>query len=195
MFDCYPYFLKAVCYAFFPRCNATSDSFIVSCKDTWEQLTEACLPKSESSTSIDNLLGPLLGNNGDNTINFNLPSFYFSSNSFDYEYLPLRGDSPCYYEDVICESPPNVTGADIEGLNENGSYIGGSEVNYTCIDHSKHTVGKSTVRCLYSGIWSDPPVCRDRESSSNLLKILLPTFIFIWCLSVVVIIIHICNVH
>ena len=88
VFDCYPYFLKAVCYAFFPRCNATSDSFIVPCKDTWEQLTEACLPESESSTSIDNLLGSLLANNGDNTINFNLPSFYFSSNSFDYEYLP-----------------------------------------------------------------------------------------------------------
>ena len=52
-------------------------------------------------------------------------------------------------------------------------------------------VGNSTVRCLYSGIWSDPPVCKDKESSNNLLKILLPTFILIWCLLVVVIIIYV----
>ena len=192
VFNCYPYFLKVACYTFFPRCNATSNSFIVPCRDTWEQLSEACFPEPQSANSIDKLLGSLFPAHGDDNFVFHLASVYFSSIYFDYEYLPLRGHSPCYYEDVTCESPPNVTRAEIEGLNENGSYIGGSEVNYTCTDQSKHIVGNSTVRCLYGGIWSDPPVCKDRQSSNNVLKILLPTLVAVTlCLLVVVIVVYV----
>ena len=42
VFNCYPYFLKAMCYVFFPRCNAKSNSFNVSCMEAWRELSEAC---------------------------------------------------------------------------------------------------------------------------------------------------------
>ena len=73
----------------------------------------------------------------------------------------------------------------------NDTYFGGSTVEYFCIDHSKKIVGNNAVKCLYSGKWSATPVCRDRDSKNNLLKILLPTFILTWCLIVVVIIVYI----
>ena len=88
--------------------------------------------------------------------------------------------------------PPNVTGAEIvKGLHENGSYVGGSEVTYSCTDDSEDIYWNSTVRCLYSGKWLKPPVCRDRPSSNNLLKILLPTLILLaLCFLAVVTVVH-----
>ena len=76
-------------------------------------------------------------------------------------------------------------------MNENGTYYGGSTVKYSCTDHSKEIVGHNTVICLFSGIWSNPPVCRDRDSNTNLLEILLPTCILIYCLVIVFIIVYI----
>ena len=186
-FDCYPYLMKAACYLFFPKCIGTNESFIVPCNETWKELTEACFTELESASNTKNLLTSLLSSNGHFV---NLPSLYFSNATFDYTYLPpLEESTPCYYEKVKCESPPNVTGTIIEGLND--TYYGGSTVEYFCIDHSKEIVGNSTVKCLYNGTWSATPVCRDRDSKNNLLKILLPTFILSWCLIVVVIIVYI----
>ena len=167
VFDCYPFFLKAACYIFFPRCNETSNSLTVPCKESWKQLGEACL---ESSNDLDNVVVTLLSLKAKETVA-----------AYDYEYLPSRfGSIQCYYEDVICGSPPNVTGAKIvKGFHKNESYVGGSEVTYSCTDDSKETYWNSTVRCLYSGNWSKPPVCRDRPSSNTLLQILLPTLILI----------------
>ena len=189
IFTCYPYFLKAVCYLFFPRCNSTAKSFIVPCRETWEELREACFSEPQSTSLLENLLPNILSPTP------NLPLYYFSTKTFDYKYLPsrLQDNIQCYYEEVICKSPPNVTGAVIvKGLHQNGSYIGGSEVEYSCIDHSKQIVGNNTVRCLYNTSWSDPPVCRDKHSNNNLLKILLPTlFLLIWCIIIAVIIVYI----
>ena len=110
--------------------------------------------------------------------------------TYDYEYLPLRfGPVQCYYEEVICQSPSNVTEATIvEGFHKNGSYAGGSEVEYSCSDDSRETIGNNTVRCLYSGKWSTPPVC-DENKIKNVLKILFPTFILVVLCAVVVVII------
>ena len=192
VFNCYPYFLKAICYVFFPRCNATFNSFNVSCMEAWKELSEACFTQPQSTSILGNLLPSLLSTYKHKPIKnttFNLPSFYFSNTTFDYKYLPLKSSNQCYYERVICKSPPNVTGTEIAGLHANGTYFGNDTVTYYCIDDSKEIYGNSTVRCLYSGMWSDSPACRDRQSNNNLLKILLPTFILLCCLIVVVIIV------
>ena len=140
VFDCYPYFLEAACYLFFPRCNTTSNSLTVPCRESWKQLGEACL---ESSNDLDNVVVTLFSLKAKETVA-----------AYDSEYLPSRfGPVNCYYEDVFCGSAPNVTGAEI--------------------------YWNSTVRCLYSGKWPKPPVCRDTPSSNNLLKILPPTLILL----------------
>ena len=182
LFNCYPYFLEASCYLFFPRCNEKSNIFILPCRQVWEQLGEACLDELES---LDNII--------------DLTTFLLSKakeilNAFDYEYLPSRfGSIQCWYEEVICQPPLNVTGAVIvKGLHKNGIYVGGSVVKYSCIDHSKQIVGNNTVRCLYNTSWSDPPICREKQSNNNLLKILLPTlFLLTWSVIVVVFIVYI----
>ena len=190
VYNCYPYFMKAMCYVFFPRCNATSNSFIVSYKEVWKDLSEACFAGPQSASIVSNLLPSLFSTNKHIAVGYNLPSFYISSTTFDYTYLPSK-PIQCYYEKVICESPPNITGAKIEMLHANGTYFGGDTVIYSCTDDSKEIYVNSTVRCLYSGMWSNPPVCRNRDSNTNLLKILLPTFILLWCLILVVIIVYI----
>ena len=173
IFDCYQHFVQTVCYLFLPRCNATSNNFIVPCRETYEELREECLGGVQFSSIPENVLSAILS-------------------TYDYEYLPSRfGPIQCYYEEVICKSPPNVTGAEIvEGLNENGTYVGGSEVQFLCTDDSKEIIGNSTVRCLYSGRWSAAPTCDDRQFN-NLLKILLPTFILV-VLSPIVVVVAVC---
>ena len=193
-YDCYPYFLKTMCYVFFPRCNATSNSSIVSCLEALKELNEACFARPQSVSILGNLLPSLLSTNKHKTIEsiiYNLPSLFFSNTTFDYKYLPHASSNQCYYERVICKSPPIVIGAKIERLHDNGTYFGGDTVTYSCTDNSKEIYGNSTVRCLYSGIWSNPPVCRNRDSNTNLLKILLTTFILFCCLIIVVIIVYI----
>ena len=129
--------------------------------ETYEELREECLGGMQFSSIPESVLSALLS-------------------TYDYEYLPSRfGSIQCYYEEVKCQPPPNVTDAEIiAGLNENGTYVGGSEVQFLCTDDSKQIVGNNTVRCLYSGKWSASPICKDKELN-NLLKILLPTFIFV----------------
>ena len=181
-YDCYPYFLKTMCYVFFPRFNATSNSFIVPCMEAWKELSEACFGGPQSASMLGNLLPSHLSTNKHKPIKsiiYNLPSYFFSNTTFDYKYLPPSSSNLCYYERVICKYPTDVTGAKIERLHDNGTYFGGDPVTYSCIDDSKEMYGNSTVRCLYSGKWSDPPVCRNRDTNTNLLKIVLPTFILL----------------
>ena len=169
---------RVIC--FFPRCNPTFNSFIFPCRESWKQLGEACL---ESSNDRDNVSVAVLSFKAKETVA-----------AYDYEYLPSRfGPIQCYDDDVVCESPPNVTGAEIvKGLHKNGSYIGGSEVEYCCTGDSKEIIGNNVVRCLYSGKWSDRPVFKDRQSSNNLPKIFLPTLISVaLSLLVVVIVVYI----
>ena len=93
VFDCYPYFLEAACYLFFPRCNTTSNSLTVPCRESWKQLGEACL---ETSNDLDNVVVALLSLKAKETVA-----------AYDSEYLPSRfGPINCYYEDVFCGSPP-----------------------------------------------------------------------------------------
>ena len=172
-FDCYQHFEETACYLFLPRCNATSNSFIVPCRETYEELREECLGGIQFSSIPENVLSAFLS-------------------TYNYEYLPSRyGPIQCYYEEVMCESPPNVTDAEIVvGLNENGTYVGGSEVQFLCTDDSKEIIGNNTVRCLYSGKWSAAPTCDDKQLN-NLLKILLPTFILV-VLSPIIVAVVVC---
>ena len=89
---------RVIC--FFPRCNPTFNSFIFPCRESWKQLGEACL---ESSNDRDNVSVAVLSFKAKETVA-----------AYDYEYLPSRfGPIQCYYENVVCESPPNVTGTEI----------------------------------------------------------------------------------
>ena len=182
LLNCHPSCLKTSCYLFFPRCNATSTtgSFIVPCREEWEEMIEACLESLKLSL---NTLAVLLSAKTKEI----LPQY-------DYEYLPSRHIYKCYYEEINCKSPPNVTGANIvKGLEKNGSYVACSDyVVYSCTDNSKEIVGNSTVICLYNGSWSDPPVCKNKQSRTDLMIILLPTgFLLTWCIIVVVLVIYI----
>ena len=173
--DCYQHFDEFACYLFFPRCNATFNSFIVPCRETYEELTEECLGGLRSTEVPNNIMVGL-------------------HSTYDYEYLPSRFEPfQCYYEEVRCKSPPNVTDAEIvKGKNESGNYAGGSMVEYSCIDDSKEIVGNSTVRCLYNGRWSTTPVCKNRQSKNNILKILLSIlFLVILCPIFVIIVVFI----
>ena len=57
--DCYQYFDKTKCYLFFPRCNATSNSFIVPCRESYEELREECLGGIKSFNVKENILTTL----------------------------------------------------------------------------------------------------------------------------------------
>ena len=106
-FDCYPYFLKAVCYLFFPKCIGSNKSFIVPCNETFEELSEACLSGQQFATNPENVLSDLLSSKRQTPVIFNLLSLYLSNTTFDFKYLPpVNGSIPCYYEKVKCESPP-----------------------------------------------------------------------------------------
>ena len=84
----------------------------------------------------------------------------------------------------------------VQRLHKNGRYVGGSDVEYSCIDDSKEIIGNNTVRCLYSGKWFNPPVFKDRQSSNNLLKIPLPSLISVdLSLLVVVIVVYVHRRH
>ena len=160
-------------YLFFPRCNATSHNFVVPCRETYEELREECLAGIKSFNIKGNLLTAL-------------------QLTYNYEYLPSRFESiQCYYEEVICESPPNVTDAVIVvGLYENEAYTGGTHVRYSCTDDSKEIVGNSTVKCMYNAKWSDPPLCVPKSKSHSVgLVILLLVFLLITVLIILIIVI------
>ncbi len=86
-------------------------------------------------------------------------------------YLPsLNGNIPCFYKPVVCGPPPNVTNATVS--HKGDKFPATSKVKYSCVSDLLTMKGNSTVRCLYSGKWSSPPVC-SLDSSSNTVAILV----------------------
>ena len=86
---------------------------------------------------------------------------------------------PCFYEQVTCGTPPNVTNTfiqenDHEDANDKHTYNVNDKVEYTCEDASFDMKGNNTATCKYNGQWSGAPQCiLKSESSKRISKIIL----------------------
>ena len=162
---------QLACYLFFPKCGSESGSVIVPCQEAAREMEEGCVKNMEfagvSSTMMESL-----------------------RTEFDSTYLPSRfGGIDCFYEPVLCEDNlPNVTGARIvKGVKDNGSYVGGHVVEYACAEDLE-LIGNSSVRCLYSGQWSEPPRC-----VPNILLMVLPPVALLASVVALVVVIRRCR--
>ena len=147
--SCYQHFVEASCYLFFPRCNSTSNSIIVPCRETAKEFLIGCF---DSFTHGQ-----------------------YNTFDVDVEYLPSKdGSTDCFYRPVFCQDPPKKIDLVVEDeFSETRTYSGGTAIKYACADKSMKISGNDYVTCSYSGEWSNPPVCVPKPP---LLKILLPIF-------------------
>ena len=76
------------------------------------------------------------------------------------DYLPSYGTIPCFYKNVTCGPVPNITKGFIQ--NKISTYTSQSKVKYVCHDETYKIEGDSSIRCLYSGLWTKPPKCVPR---------------------------------
>ena len=153
--NCYPHLEEYLCNLYLPQCDTESKSFVVPCRQIFEEMELGCVMVPE----FFDIFRATPNNTG----------------TFDNDYLPSRyGNIPCWYKPITCEAPLNTTDTVITGgLNESGIYYGGSELQYSCADESLGISGSSTVMCLHNGLWSDSPVCA-KQDPGILLLILLP---------------------
>ena len=127
---CYPHIYKLTCYLFFPQCIASTNDLVVPCRETYEEFRQECFDGISGATDIPvNLLSGIVAN-------------------FDNEYLPSKfGDIPCYYEEVTCGPPPNVSRAQVTMATEfdNKTFVGGSIVEYSCINGDSWEISGTVI--------------------------------------------------
>ena len=172
-FDCYQHFVETSCYIFFPRCNSTSNSIIIPCREAIEELLKGCF---DSFTQA--LHNPF---------------------DFDVDYLPAKdGPIVCSYVPVVCAPPQhtNTSNVFIKNRNNTGIFLGGTVVQYACLDELKFKrFGPKTRTCLASGRWSGvAPRCKTYNYNSGssvtafLSVVLLIIFIIVFVIVLTVIV-------
>ncbi len=93
------------------------------------------------------------------------------------EFLPSQAnnDTPCYYMQTECKSLPQIENAHPinQSLEGNLTFPARTTIVYLC-NIEKHSLqGNKEVSCLYSGEWSDPPVCKAELSLMSPMFFLL----------------------
>ena len=165
--SCYQHTEEIVCYVVFPKCDPHTQQVIHPCREMCSTLKKACLQK---------WLSMLIKTNS------NLKGWFSDvPKAVNCDYLPSLHDSvPCFYKPVICVPPTHVT-KDMRILNDTQKevYQLHDVIQYACVNESLQITGSDSIKCLYSGEWSNsPPKCESVEqvenSGMNPLYIVLP---------------------
>ncbi len=167
--DCHQHSDEFICHILFPKCDKSLRQVIPVCKEFCLEVTEACwstLAKISSKT-IAKLGGEPLARK------FQEPT---RADLMDCGYLPsLYGKIPCFYKSVECKAPPAVPNARPVHHNQStDAFSVNSTATYYCASEGYRMEGNSTVTCLHSGEWSEPPHCKPLTQSPVL--IVLPVF-------------------
>ena len=170
---CYKHASEILCHGFYPRCDSVKEQIIHPCKETCDEFFEAC---------TENILSGY-----EQLMSFNGSQFGGGwrfdklSESLNCTYLPSLNDPfDCVYKPVTCEHPPGVDNARIINyIKYNGTYVAKSQIQYECVGETFQMEGNSIVTCLYSGKWNKIPKCLRKESTINLLIIVLPVLIIL----------------
>ena len=186
---CYKYLEEILCYTFHPKCE--TNEFIVPCRESCFELIEGCyedvlfLLRNITVTQVD-------------VKDLGINMMEHSNNMrqvIGCDYLPLANDSvPCQYKPVTCGTPPNVKNGAMQGfINATTDYPLHSEVDYLCKTESFRIEGNSTIKCMYSGQWSEPPRCLKQPESVSTLIIVLPVLIMPFIIYLAIIIFYKCK--
>ncbi len=169
----YKYFDEILCHFFVPECSVKEDIVIHPCQEMCYDFVVAFWKILKQSIPKLVKLFP--------SVVKKLQQIYEYDDALDCSYLPSQNDSvPCYYQPVICGPPPNVANAKVK---YGEKLVVNSTAEYSCVDDHA-MVGNSTVTCLYSGHWSEPPICRDVSVSNSpvavvIIILLLPLSLFV----------------
>ena len=96
---------------------------------------------------------------------------------FNCDYLPSVHDNiSFFYKPVTCDAPPDVTnGVIILNPTHRNVYDLHDLTQYGCIQESFQIIGNSSITCLHSGEWSNPPPrCRRHNHRLHPLVVVLP---------------------
>ena len=177
---CYKYLPELICLIGMPKCESKGKHVVHPCKETCYEFSKGCL---EDSFFRDRIMSSFK--------NSYFHNFYEVIESlselrykdiFNCDYLPsVNGFMPCFYEQVTCGTPPNVTNTfiqenedDLEDANDKHTYNVNDKVEYTCEDASFDMKGNNTVTFKYNGQWSEAPHCiLKSESTNRISKIIL----------------------
>ena len=159
---------------YLPKCDPVTQQVIHPCREMCKDVIEGCWQK----------LWALLARMSSEFRYTNHFLFFASIEKLNFincDYLPsLHGSVPCFYKNVTCDSPPDVTnGTRIINATEKNVYELYDVVQYACLNETFTMKGKSAITCLYSGEWSHPPpTCIPQGINFlNALHIVLPVLI------------------
>ena len=179
-FSCYKHLHEIMCYILSPRCHPQTKQMVPPCREACSDLVQGCFVRV-------NLFMPQI-----NFTDMKMPPFDLVANC---SYLPpANGSLPCFYKPVTCPAPPNVqNGFRVNYSDTNTSYPLDSVQEYVCQDEYKIR-GDSTVTCLYSGQWTEVPVCvNKRTSSMSPISVVLPILILPLVLSIAILLRFTCS--
>ena len=169
---CQQHLEEILCHVFLPKCDARTQQVIHPCREMCWEIKDGCLQKWSFMAT------KLFPKYGKDRVE---DSYSDLSNGFDCDYLPsVYGSIPCFYKQVTCDSPPDVTNSTkiLKDTNKD-VYQMHDVVLYTSINETFQMVGNSSITCLYNGEWSHfPPRCvpgkEVKNSVLNFVYIILP---------------------
>ena len=163
-FSCYQHLHEIMCYILSPRCDLQTKQMIPPCREACLDLVQGCFDR----------------------LNLSMPQINFTDIEVspvdivaDCSYLPpTNGSIPCFYKPVTCPTPPIVNnGFRVNATNMTTLYPLDSVQEYVCQDECEIR-GDSTVTRLYSGQWTEVPVCvKTTASSTSPIPVVLPILI------------------
>ena len=167
---CYQHLWEVACYILLPKCDPDTQLVIHPCKEMCWDFIDGCWKKlMDLLARIDSEF---------RYINRNHLGFMSSapaSQTFDCDYLPsLHDNISCFHKPITCDSPPDVSdGLVILNPIHKDVYHLHDVIQYACIDEAFEMIGNSSITCLYSGQWSNPPsTCRRHNHLHPLVVVL-----------------------
>ena len=147
---CHQHLLEILCHVLLPECDPVTQQVIHPCRETCWALLDACL---QTLFSLIANLAPRYDRPWDEK------QQNYWSNQIDCNFLPsIHGNITCFYEPVTCGSPPDVTnGTMILNSTQRDVYQLHDVVQYACVNDTYEMTGTDSIKCLYSGQWSQPP--------------------------------------
>ena len=171
---CHQHFEELACHVLIPKCDPVTTKVIHPCREMCIDFRTACskikvlnnISSSDESVRV--------------TAEDNMFFVHTTFLKFDCDYLPsLKGDIPCFYKPVTCNSPPSVKKATVLNtcmIYNNYSVL--DTVDYSC-NEGFEIKGNKKISCLYSGNWTAPPKCSLRSTSTiHPLVVVLPVLLF-----------------
>ena len=165
---CYQHLWKIACYVLLPKCDVLTQQVKHPCGEMCQDVLEGCWQK----------LWALLARMS-SEFRYNNNFIFFPSidklKFINCDYLPfLHGSVPCFYKNVTCDSPPDVTnGTRIINATEKNVYELYDVVQYACVNETFTMKGKSTITCLYNEEFEDCYMENMKDPAFKLFVILM----------------------